>query len=325
MSALETALDGNTRTGRRILSWQGQPDARGDAVPLRLAGALHALVRRGALPDLAALYPPNPMPEEEALGKVAMAAIIRADAEVEGWLNHAPQTNEVARSAYLYPGMMVVARETGLPISLFEVGSSAGLNLLADHFAYRFGGTAFGKRGSAVSLRPDWKGPLPVGVEPRIVGRKGCDLNPLDVKNDRHRERLGAYVWPDQPSRIERLQGAVDIARQVAYSVEKSDAARWLEDQIGGAGKPGETRLVFHTIAFQYFPDRSRKRIESLMARAGERASPDSPLAWLSFEPSTEGERPSLTLHLWPNGTHRVLARGDAHGRRIEWLGSESD
>lgn len=265
------------------------------------------------------------MPEVEVLGQVAMAAIVQADAEVEDWLNHAPQTNEVARSAYLYPGMMVVARETGLPISLFEVGSSAGLNLLADQFEYRFGGSTFGKRGSAVSLRPDWKGPLPVGVEPKIVGRRGCDLNPLDVSNDRHRERLGAYVWPDQPGRIERLRGAIDIAGQVAYSVEEADAARWLEDQIGGPGKPGEVRLVFHTIAFQYFPEPSRKRIESLMARAGERASLESPLAWLSLEPSTEGERPSLTLHLWPSGTRRVLARGDAHGRQIEWLGSESD
>ncbi len=307
------------------MTWHGQPDAHGDAVPLRLAGALHALVRCGILPDLAALYPPNPLPDETTLVQTAMAAIAEADTEINGWLDHPPQTNEVARSAYLYPGMMVIARETGLPISLFEVGASAGLNLVSDQFDYRFGDAAFGKQGSAVVLRPDWAGLLPAGVEPRIVQRRGCDLNPLDVRDERDCERLGAYVWPDQPGRIERLRGAIDIARQMAYSVEKADAAQWLEDQIDSAGTSGELRLVFHTIAFQYFPEQSRRRIESLMVRVGERASPKAPLAWLYLEPSGEGESPALILHLWPTGTRRLLARGDAHGRRIEWLGAESD
>jgi hypothetical protein len=42
---------------RRLLpQWPGDPFA--DAVPLRLAGALHALVLGGQAPALAALYPP---------------------------------------------------------------------------------------------------------------------------------------------------------------------------------------------------------------------------------------------------------------------------
>ena len=42
---------------RRVLEWRGRPDPRGDSVPLRLAGGLHALVRRGRLPR-----PPSPIP-----------------------------------------------------------------------------------------------------------------------------------------------------------------------------------------------------------------------------------------------------------------------
>lgn len=324
MSSLGVLLDKSTQTGRRILTWQGQPDARGDAVPLRLAGALHALVRRERLPGLAAFYPPNPLPDEGQLGQLAMAAIVEADKEVEAWLDYAPQTNEVARSAYLYPGMMVVARETGLPISLFEVGASAGLNLFSDQFSYSFAGMSFGKQGTAVSLRPEWQGPLPMGAEPKIVGRKGCDLNPLDVREAQDRERLVAYVWPDQPDRIERLQAAIELARGTEVAVERAEAAQWLEDRLDGPGTPGEVRLVYHTIAFQYFPEPSRRRIETLMARAGAQSTRQAPLAWLYLEPSQEGERPSLTLRLWPSGTRRILARGDAHGRRIEWLGVEA-
>ena len=64
---LGRSLDRSTEVGRRVLDWPGRPDARGDSVPLWLAGGLHALVRRGRVPRLAALYPPNPAPRREAL------------------------------------------------------------------------------------------------------------------------------------------------------------------------------------------------------------------------------------------------------------------
>ena len=56
--ALGRSLDRSTEVGQRVLDWPGRPDARGDSVPLRLAGGLHALVRRGRLPRLAALPAP---------------------------------------------------------------------------------------------------------------------------------------------------------------------------------------------------------------------------------------------------------------------------
>ena len=46
------------------------------------AGALDALVRRGRLPDLARLYPPNPLPEPEILAAAAFDALADADAEI---------------------------------------------------------------------------------------------------------------------------------------------------------------------------------------------------------------------------------------------------
>jgi hypothetical protein len=48
-------LDAAGPLGRALLSWPGDPKA--DALALRLAAALHALVLSGLAPDLAAIYP----------------------------------------------------------------------------------------------------------------------------------------------------------------------------------------------------------------------------------------------------------------------------
>ena len=79
-------LDRSTRIGRRILDWPGQPDLRFDALPLRLAGGLHALVRRGRLPALARLYPPHPTPQGEVLWRESPPLSARpATSSNPGW------------------------------------------------------------------------------------------------------------------------------------------------------------------------------------------------------------------------------------------------
>ncbi|MBP0650232.1 DUF2332 family protein, partial [Mycobacterium tuberculosis] len=113
-----------------VLDWPGaRPDAGGDSVPLRLAGALNGLVRAGRLPALARLYPPTALPDPETFSAALLAAIREADADLLPWLESAPQTNEVGRSVQIFAGLSVLAAETGLTLALYELGASAGLNL----------------------------------------------------------------------------------------------------------------------------------------------------------------------------------------------------
>ena len=78
------------------------------------------------------------------LARMLPGAIARHDAALGRALDSAPQTNEIARSAMLLPGFLQVARETGLPLDICEIGSSGGLNLLFDRFSYDFDGTQMG-------------------------------------------------------------------------------------------------------------------------------------------------------------------------------------
>jgi hypothetical protein len=118
---------------------------------------------------------------------------------------------------------------------------------------------------------------------------------------------------------VERTLIASDLARGEPPPIDEGDAAEWIERTLAAQPEPGVARVLMHTIAFQYFPKSTQQRVLRHVALVGSRATPDAAFAWLRFEvepaPSTV-----LRLAIWPDGTDRVLARGDAHGRSIAWL-----
>jgi hypothetical protein len=133
-------------------------------------------------------------------------------------------------------------------------------------------------------------------------------------------DRLLAYVWPDQPGRLRQLEAALAISRKSPPMVEQGDAAEWLEGKLAGPRSPGRTRVVLHSIAFQYFPEDTKDRIDAMMEKAGAAASPTSPLAWLRFEFLTADGKTSLRLRMWPDGEDRLLAWAHPHGKWVRWL-----
>lgn len=308
-------LDRSTELGRRVLDWPGKADSLTDALPLRLTGGLHALVRRGAAPRLAACYPPNPPPDEEALWEALRPALKKPG--LLAWLERAPQTNEVGRSAVLMSGLMVVADLFAQPVELLELGASAGLNLALDRYGYELGGVRAGDPESALQLRPEWTGAPPPGARVEVARRRGVDLHPLDARRDG--DRLLAYVWPDQARRLAQLETALGIAAERPPEVERGDAADWIEARLSEAPKPGVTRVVLHSVAFQYFPRESKARIEAAMDPAGAGATLEAPLAWLRYE-FEGGEGTTLRLKAWPGGEERLLAHCHPHGSKVDWL-----
>jgi hypothetical protein len=308
-------LDRSTETGRRVLDWPGAEPFT-DALPLRLTGGLHATVRRGDAPRLEACYPPNPLPDEEAFW-AALRPVLAGEALLP-WLEGAPQTNEVGRSAVLMSGLLVVADSFPLPVELLELGASAGLNLMLDRYGYDLGGVRAGDPGSPLQLRPEWKGGPPPASSVRVARRRGVDLHPLDVRRDS--ERLLAYVWPDQARRLDQLEAALAIAAAEPPEVEAGDAAGWLDSRLAEPRAAGTTRVVLHSVAFQYFPEETKARIVAAMEEAGSAATPSAPLAWLRYEFDDDDKAISLRLKAWPGGEDRLLAYCHPHGSRVEWL-----
>lgn len=303
----------------RLLAMPADGRAHRQLVPLRLAGGLHALVLQGLSPTLTAAYPPHAVADEALWRALQDALRVQADFLLP-WLDRAPQTNEVRRSAIVTPGFLSIAERTGLPLMLSEIGSSAGINLHWDRFAYRFGSAAWGNPASPVQLAPDWRGGTPPVVPVTVSGRAGCDLYPIDPGEADVEMRLLPYIWADQPDRISRTRHALRIAAASPERVERADVLEWLPRRL--AAQPENTvHVIWHTIVWQYFDTTAQARARTLIEQAGARADEGRPLAWLSFEADADPRGAPLKLRLWPGNHTIVLARADFHGRWIEWAG----
>jgi hypothetical protein len=301
-------VDPGSAVGQRLATWPGDMSAAGDAVALRLAGGLHALVLSGRAPDLAAAYAGA---GDSALGDALAAVLEREAAHLLTWLDRPPQTNEVRRAAVAIAGAGLIARETGgRPVEWLELGASAGLNLHWDAYALRGPGWRRGAAGPVLELAPDWHGPPPPEAPP-IAARAGVDLHPADPGRDAL--RLLAYVWADQADRLERTRAALSHAAGQPRWVEAGDAGDWLAARLAGPPAPGTVRVVFHAIAWQYFPPATRDRARAAMADA------KAPLFQLAMEADGRKDSAALTVTRWPEGTTLPLGRADFHGRRIDW------
>ena len=298
---------------------RGQPHAN------LMLGAVHFLILRGATHPLTRFYPTaggtvaadaeDPMPDFRAF--VAAHRI-----EIERLIEtRVTNTNEVGRSALLHPGFRVITRQAAAPLSLIEIGPSAGLNLIWDRYGVRY------SRGGAVVSAVNADAPLvidcklrsvavpPVEPAPRIAGRVGLELNPVDLSNEDDRDWLRALIWPDQVTRLARLDRAIELFRAETPPILAGDALALLPDAL--ARVPREAvPVVYHTIAVYQFSREMREALESVLVIAGLRR----PVWRLSFE--YDGTLYMLTAVRYADGVREEtrLASCHPHGTWIEWL-----
>jgi hypothetical protein len=257
------------------------------------------------------------------LGWEAFEQVLQSrGAELGALLTQPPQTNEVGRATALYGGLLRLAESVPLPVRLFEIGSSAGLNLRADHFRYNLeDGSGFGPADSPVQLEQAWSGramkPVPA---PRIVERIGSDPAPVNPLSEEGALTLSSYVWPDMTARLERLQGALEVARRVPADLRREDAVSFLRAIEPAAG---HVTVVWHSVMWQYLSKADQLAADETIAALGARATRESPVARLLFEPlrptPAEPRRFLVVLQLWPTGERQLLGAGAPHGIPMRW------
>ena len=313
-------LDDRSAFGRRVATWPAD-SLWPDLVPLRCCAALNTLVRRGRAPALAAFYPPNDPGDDEPFWRAIEATIAAQGADMTAFLGSPPQTNEVVRSAVLLGGFLTIAEAVGRPLALYELGASAGLNLLFDRYAYDLDDNRkWGDAKSPVRIGSVWKGRAPALTTPlEIASRAAVDLRPVDARVSDDRERMLAYIWPEQTERLRRIEPALDMVAKSDLKVEQGDALAWLKNVMAGPPSDGLCRVVFHSVFVQYLPADLRRALREKIVEIGERATTAAPFAWLSMEAGEDRMSCELRLTIWPGAERRKLAEVDWHGRWAKW------
>lgn len=313
--ALAAGLTRDSRTGARVLDWPGEPTR--DALPLRLIGGLHALVLDGADEELAAIFA-GEIGEPGALQAALGHVLARHDDTLYPWLDGPPQTNEPGRSGALIVGLIEVARRFGPKLEILEIGSSAGLNLLIDRYRFDLGGAMMGPADAPLTITPEWRGERPDLPSLDIVSVRGCDVNPMDAADPAVERRLAAYVWAEKPDRLARLATAIAMVRAEPVRLDRADAADWIEARLAEPQAEGVTRVLMHSVVWQYLPEATAERIRTVMHGAGARATPERPLAWVSMEPDRAAAHQVISVRAWPGDAGReIVATAHAHAQWV--------
>lgn len=225
------------------------------------------------------------------------------------------QTNEVRRCSYLVPSFQWIYEKGGArDLALIDVGCSAGLHLLWDHYYYDYGRAQVGRPDSPVQIDCELRGsirpPLPKEFPP-CAYRVGIDLHPIDLRNPEERRWLEALVFPDHADRRILLSAAIDVALNNPVAMVKGDAIDVLPGMLKQV--PDSTALcVYHCHAMCQLNEKDWKAFGDMLLALSENRE----IFWLNAEGYEVQVR-----HLWRGDAGRVkLANKDGHGRWVEWL-----
>ena len=138
---------------------EAAPDQRW---PMLLFAAVNLEVNRTG-----AVYPQDP----EELTEFCRS---NREALLETIRTRSTQTNDVGRCSYLLP--LFVRASGGRPLALIEVGSSRGMLLNCDRYAYDYSGAAAGDPSSPLTISCEVRGETPPLDELEIASRVGIDL-----------------------------------------------------------------------------------------------------------------------------------------------------
>jgi len=297
----------------------------GRQAPHLLLAAVHYLLDRNPDHRLAEYYPSITRaaraPDDECFPAFREFCLDRADDIRPLLRNRRTQTNAVRRSAVLYPAVTAVARAADGPLALVELGPSAGLNLLFDHYRYDYDGRVVGNGDSPVTIESSVRRgdpPLPE-TPPAIRSRVGLDRNPLDVTDEADRDWLRALVWPEHEERRAVLDSALSVARDDPPELIAGDMLDDLPAVLDGIPEDVPVCVVNTLVLYQVPAELSEAltaSLEDLMA--------DRPLHWLTGRRDLSGGE-SVGLD-WKRQigdgietTH--LADYEPHGAWLSWRG----
>ena len=115
-----------------------------------------------------------------------------------------------------------------------------------------------------------------------------------------------------------------EAAKAAPPDLVKMNAADFVEAELAKPQDFGTTRMLMHSIVWQYVPADQQARVTAAMEAAGARATPERPLAWVALEANRVMHVHEMVVRFWPGGAEgEVVTRAHPHGAWIAWGESE--
>ncbi len=319
--------------------------------PNLLMAAVHYLLLRGTPHPLAAHYDSvvqwlkqsdQPKPNSDVITDFTNFCLEQRDKLIELIATRSTQTNEVGRCAALLPALHYIAELTApnQALSLLDLGTSAGLNLLFDRYHYRYHSRSLtepleaGPPDSPVHLAcnvgADPKN-LPGLTAPTIIQRAGLDLSPIDPTTQDGALWLLACQWPDNLTRFTRLSGAIEVARAASPppQLHQGDIVNDLERTVETFSSDVPL-VVFHSWVAAYLTEDKQRSLVSQIRELQQHRLLHYLYAEAPFEtrglptpptpqPTDTADLATALVYIAPKAEPKRLADMHHHGRSVRW------
>lgn len=306
---------------RELLELSSHAQA-GQPVPNLFFGAVHYLLLKDSNHELSQYYPSitEKTKAYEDSFPYFKAFCLKQREQITAILKERiVQTNEVRRCGYLYPIFTHIYNTVKKPLSLIEIGTSAGLQLLWDKYSYTYNAKeVYGNMNSNVHIQSTIRGGITPPISkrcPPVDKRFGVDLHINDLADFEDSLWLNALIWPEHKERRLLFEQAslCLLHNRAEINLIEGDGIGRLEDLSKEIPKDSVI-CIFHThVANQMTADLKNRLIDNLKS-IGEKRD-----VFHIYNNIWDGD---LHLDSFINGkeTHERIAKTDGHGKWFEWL-----
>ena len=229
------------------------------------------------------------------------------------------QTNEVQRASYLFPIFSEIAEEVELPLTLLEIGTSAGLLLNLDGYRYEIEQEpqiSFGNENSPLTLFAKNYGTSITSVKNLdILYRIGIDLNIIDLQDSEEYLWLKSLIWPEQIIRKENLEKAMAIHRQYTKLLLTGDFRSLIPPLFETHELKNSQIIIFHTHVANQFSATLKKDLLEMLQQLSHIQS--------IYHVYNNMYDKNLHVDFIDAGitkTIKILENTDGHGKFFSWI-----
>ncbi len=292
----------------------------GQPIPNLLFGAVHYLLLKGKNHPLKEFYPSivnNPKSYRESY-KFFKDFCFKHRSEIESILKtRLVQTNEVRRCAYLYPVFCTIYEIVKKPLTLIEIGTSAGLQLLWDQYSYSYGqNDIYGRFDSRLNITAQIKGentPILHSTPPPVSARIGIDLNTIHLNDEDEKLWLKSLIWTEHKERLCMFEEATSYIKEVPVSLYDGDGVSMLPKFVDNTSEDSVI-CIFHTHVANQIPVEKKKQLLQIVEGIGRNRD--------VFHIYNNIQDRYLHLDYYLDGVEskNTIATTDGHGRWFEWF-----